>query len=55
LKRKRITTADADGVSRAAIQALNNKLREKDAQISDLEQRIAQLEAILLKEGERRK
>jgi hypothetical protein len=52
---KRITTVDADGVSLAAIQALNKKLREKDAQISDLEQRIAQLEAIVMKEGGRGK
>jgi hypothetical protein len=52
---KRITTVDADGVSLAAIQALNKKLREKDAQIADLEQRIAQLEAILLEEGGRGK
>jgi len=48
----RITTVDADGVSLAAIQALNEKLNrklvEKDAQIADLEKRIARLEAMVM-------
>ena len=49
----RITTVDADGVSLAAIQALNHKLNQalekKDAQIADLEKRIAQLESLVLR------
>jgi len=49
---KRITTVDIDGVSLAAIQALNQKLNQKiearDSQIAGLEKRIAQLEAMVL-------
>jgi hypothetical protein len=39
-----ITTVDADGVALAAIQGLNQKLEEKDAKISALEKRLAELE-----------
>jgi hypothetical protein len=49
---RRITTVDADGVSLAAIQALNQKLnralKKKDAKISDLERRIERLESLVL-------
>jgi hypothetical protein len=52
----RITTVDADGVSLAAIQALNQKLNQaldkKDAQIADLEKRIAKLESLVLQVNE---
>jgi hypothetical protein len=47
---RHITTVDADGVSLAAIQALNRKLenevKKKDAAIAALEARIAALEAM---------
>jgi hypothetical protein len=41
---RRITTSDADGVAFAAIQALYRKLRERDRQIAELEQRLSALE-----------
>jgi hypothetical protein len=41
---KHIATVDADGVALAAIQALNQKLREKDAEIRALNHRLEQLE-----------
>jgi hypothetical protein len=48
---KRITTVDADGVALAAIQGLNRKLenevREKDARIQTLEERITALEQFI--------
>ncbi len=50
---KHISTVDADGVSLAAIKALHQKLMEKDAQIADLERRIAQLEALMLRSANR--
>jgi hypothetical protein len=44
---KHITTIDADGVALAAIQGLHQLIVEKDVQISDLNARIARLEALL--------
>jgi hypothetical protein len=44
---KHITTVDADGVALAAIQGLNALLKEKDARISELEQRLAAIETIM--------
>jgi hypothetical protein len=42
-----ISTVDADGVALAAIQGLNESLREKDAQIASQQQRLDDLEARL--------
>ncbi len=48
-----ITTVDADGVALAAIQGLNRKLEEtvkqKDAEIQDLKQSVAELKAVVEK------
>jgi len=44
---KTITNVDADGVALAAIQGLNQLLEEKDAKISDLQDRVDDLEARL--------
>jgi hypothetical protein len=41
---KGISTVDADGVALAAIQGLNQLVEEKDAEITRLEERLAQLE-----------
>ena len=41
---KHIATADADGVALAAIQGLNQKLKEKEAAIEALEQRLERME-----------
>jgi hypothetical protein len=41
---KRINTVDADGVALAAIKGLKEIVKEKDAQIADLERRLAKLE-----------
>ena len=41
---KHIATVDADGVALAAIQGLNAKLKEKEAQLDALEKRLAVLE-----------
>jgi hypothetical protein len=46
---KHIATVDADGVALAAIQGLNQKLDEKDAEIESLKQRLANLEKLLIK------
>jgi hypothetical protein len=40
---KSITTLEFDGVELAAIQGLNQKLNEKDAEIQDLKQSLAEL------------
>jgi len=40
---KHIATVDADGVALAAIQGLNQRLKEKDAEIQDLKQSVAEL------------
>jgi hypothetical protein len=42
-----IATVDADGVALAAIQGLNQKLDEKDAEIQDLKQSIADLKKMV--------
>ena len=39
-----ITTVDADGVALAAIQGLNQKLEQKQAEITELKQRLEKLE-----------
>jgi len=44
---KHITTVDESGVALAAIQGLNDKLKEKDAQIESLEKRLADLEKLV--------
>jgi hypothetical protein len=45
---KHIATVDEDGVALAAIQGLNQKLNEKDAEIQELKQRLEDLEKIVL-------
>jgi len=47
---KHISTVDEGGVALAAIQGLNEKVNEKDAEIQDLKQRLDALEKIVLKE-----
>ena len=42
-------TLDAAGVSLAAIQALNERLQQKDAELSRLNERLARLESALVK------
>ena len=44
---KFITTVDVDGVALTAIQALNRKVAEKEAEIQQLEQRLGRLERLL--------
>jgi hypothetical protein len=44
---KGITSVDTSGVALAAIQGLNQKLEEKDARISELEQRLLELEEMV--------
>ncbi len=44
---KHISTVDEGGVALAAIQGLNQKLTEKDAEIQRLEKRLADLEALV--------
>ncbi len=46
---KHIATVDADGVALAAIQGLNEVVKEKDAKITRLEQRLAVLEKVVAK------
>jgi hypothetical protein len=46
---KHISTVDEGGVALAAIQGLNQKLTEKDAEIQELKQRLETLEKIVLK------
>jgi trimeric autotransporter adhesin len=46
---KGITTIDADGIAFAAIQGLNEVIKEKDARISALETRLNALEAEVMK------
>ena len=46
---RHIAPLDAAGVSLAAIQALNQRLQQKDAEISRLSERLARLEAALAK------
>jgi len=49
---KHIATVDADGVALAAIQGLNQIVREKDAKIRELEKRLAKLESLMLRANE---
>ncbi len=42
-----ITTLEFDGVELAAIQGLNRKLNEKDAEIQELEARLDRLEQLV--------
>jgi hypothetical protein len=44
---KHITTIDADGIALAAIQGLNEVVKEKDGKISALERRVADLEKLI--------
>jgi hypothetical protein len=44
---KHITTIDESGVALAAIQGLNQKLEEKDAEIEQLKQSVAELKAMV--------
>jgi len=44
---RHIATVDEDGVALAAIQGLNEKLKEKDAQIEALAKRLADLEEVV--------
>jgi hypothetical protein len=44
---KSITTLEFDGVELAAIQGLNQKLDEKDAEIQDLKERLEKLEELI--------
>lgn len=44
---RRITTVDADGVALAAIQGLNQVVKEKDAEIQQLKQRLEKLEQLI--------
>jgi len=44
---KHIATVDADGVALAAIQGLNQKVEEKDAEIRNLRERLEKLERLL--------
>jgi len=47
-----IATVDADGVALAAIQGLNQIVREKDAKIRELEKRLEKLESLMLRANE---
>jgi hypothetical protein len=49
---KHIATVDADGVALAAIQGLNEIVKEKDAKIVDLEKRLEKLEALLSRQAQ---
>ena len=44
---RHIATVDGDGVALAAIQGLNQKLEEKDAELRELRQRLAALEKLV--------
>jgi hypothetical protein len=44
---KSITTLEFDGVELAAIQGLNQKLNEKDAEIQNLEKKLDELQAVI--------
>ncbi len=44
---KHIATVDEEGVALAAIQGLNQKLNEKDAEIQELKQRLEKLEQLM--------
>jgi hypothetical protein len=42
-----ITMVDPDGVALAAIQGLNQKLQQKEAEITELKQRLERLEQLM--------
>ena len=42
-----IATVDADGVALAAIQGLNQKLEQKETEITELKQRLEKLEQLI--------
>jgi hypothetical protein len=44
---KSITTLEADGVAFAAIQGLNQKLQQKETEITELKDRLARLEKLM--------
>jgi hypothetical protein len=44
-----ISTVDADGIALAAIQGLNEIVREKDVEIQSLKERLAGLEGMVQK------
>ncbi len=44
---RHIATVDADGVALVAIQGLNQKLEAKEAEITDLRQRLEKLERLM--------
>jgi hypothetical protein len=46
---KHIATVDESGVALAAIQGLNQKVEEKDAEIQELKQSVAELKAMVEK------
>jgi len=48
---KHIATVDADGVALAAIQGLNEILKEKESRIAALEKRPEKLERLLPRQG----
>jgi hypothetical protein len=48
---RHIATVDADGVALAAIQGLNQKVEEKNAEIADLKARLEKLERMLEAKG----
>jgi len=50
---KHIATVDADGVALAAIQGLNQRLNEKEAEIQELKSVVAELKAALLPSSRR--
>ena len=50
---RHIATVDEDGVALAAIQGLNEKLKQKDTQIEALSQRLADLEQLVEKSAQK--
>jgi trimeric autotransporter adhesin len=44
---KHISMVDADGVALAAIQGLNQKLQQKETEITELKERLEKIEALL--------
>jgi hypothetical protein len=48
---KHIATVDADGVALAAIQGLNQKLEQKETEITELKQRLAALEQLVARKN----
>ena len=52
---KSISTLEFDGVELAAIQGLNQRLKEKDAEISQLQKSVAELKAMVLELAETRR